>query len=442
MRRKERVRDAGPPLAPLPPSVREARGVWRIALPFLLLCYLGFAGLHAYHAPEGATGYQNAPDEAAHVAYVRSVAQGRLPTARDGQQDPVAYEWHQPPLYYAVAALFASGGYTGLRWVSITWGVVGILLIYRTSRLLLPDAPLVAIMASGFAALLPGRIAVTSTVNNDALLEVGFSATLLMLCFCLTNGVSLWRAGWIGLFLGLSVLTKATALLLLLVIVFGFWAMWRQGERVDGLIRSGFWALAVAFTVSGWWFARNNALYGEWIPLRAFHRAFAGTAQATDIAAQLGGWESYWRLAAIWSFQSFWAVYGTARTAAAGVPVFLPGQVYILAGMLTVVGVCGGIRAHLRRRVDFTETQIACIRVLFVAGVLVGASFLLFLTRYFQAQGRYLYPAMLPISLLFALGWRSMIPERYMPVAVTGVLLLLMAFTAAFLRYALPHIWP
>lgn len=434
------MRDAGPPLAPLPPSMQEAKGLWRIALPFLLLCYLGFAGLHAYRAPTGATGYQNAPDEAAHVAYVRSVAQGRLPTAADMQQDPVAYEWHQPPLYYAIAALFVSGGYTGLRWVSMVCGAVGIVLIYRTARLLLPDAPLIAIMASGLAALLPGRIAVTSTVNNDALLEVGFSATLLMLCVCLTNGLNLWRAGWIGLLLGLSVLTKATALLLLLVILFGFWMMRQQGERVGELIRSGIWALGVAFAVSGWWFARNGALYGEWVPLRAFQRAFSGTAQAADMAAQLGGWESYWQLALTWSFQSFWAVYGTARTATTGVPVFLPGQIYILAGLLTVVGVCGGVRAHLRRRVDFTETQVACIRVLFVAGGLVGASFLLFLTRYFQAQGRYLYPAILPISILFAIGWRSMVPERYMSVVVIGVLGLLMVFTVAFLRYALPDI--
>jgi hypothetical protein len=44
---------------------------------------------------------------------------------------------------------------------------------------------------------------------------------------------------------------------------------------------------------------------------------------------------------------------------------------------------------------------------------LVAAAFGAFVWTYFQAQGRYLYPALLPLSLLGAWGLRSAMPERF-----------------------------
>jgi hypothetical protein len=40
------------------------------------------------------------------------------------------------------------------------------------------------------------------------------------------------------------------------------------------------------------------------------------------------------------------------------------------------------------------------------------AAFLRFNTEFFQAQGRYLFPAMAPIALGFAGGWLAWWPER------------------------------
>lgn len=440
-RRRDRSREAGPPLSPLPPPVKEAEGAWRFALPLLLALYLIFAGLHARYAPTGATGYQNAPDEAAHVAYVRSLAQGHLPTQASSAADPQAYEWHQPPLYYALTSLVASSGYSGMRWISILCGCISILLIYRASRLLFPESPIVAVFAAGVASLLPEHIAITSTVNNDALLEVGFSATLLALFIAMKSGFTLWRAGWIGLFLGLTILTKATGLLLLPVFAFGLFLMWRGGEKSTHLFKGAVWSLTLILVVSGWWFARNGQLYGEWLPLQAFQRAFAQTAQAATMAEEFGGWGEYRRIVAQWSFQSFWAVYGTERTATNGVPVFLPEQIYLLFGVLTLVAVGGLTRAHFRRRVDFTESQLACIWILFAVFGLVAFSFVAFLTKYFQTQGRYLYPAMMPIAILLAIGWKSAIPARYLPIATAGVLSVFCLSSLAFIRYALPNLF-
>ena len=39
-------------------------------------------------------------------------------------------------------------------------------------------------------------------------------------------------------------------------------------------------------------------------------------------------------------------------------------------------------------------------------------SFALFLTKYYQTQGRYLYPAMLPISVMVTMGWLTLISRQ------------------------------
>ncbi|HZO89678.1 MAG TPA: glycosyltransferase family 39 protein [Chthonomonadaceae bacterium] len=428
----------GPPLAPLPPPQEAPRGFWRLALPVLLLLYLALAGIHARLVPLGATGYQNAPDEAAHMAYVRAVAGGQLPTRDKAAQNPIGYEWHQPPLYYWLAARLLPWGERAVRGFSVLCGLGGLLLIYRAGRLLFPNEPVLAILAAGIAALTPTHIAITSTVNNDPLLEVCFSGTLLVLLGAFLGGFTLWRAGWLGLLLGAALLTKATGLLLLPVVVLALFLLWRAGERPQDLLRGAGWMALLMLAVSGWWFVRNARLYGEPLPLRAFAASFAGTMQAQTVADRLGGWPEYLLFMTWGIFRSFWAVYGTRQDAVLGVPRFLPDQIYGVLGGVSVAGLAGLIRLHLRRRTDFTETQLYFLWILFAAVGVVAISFLAFILQYFQMQGRYLYPAMLPICLLLALGWRGVFPPRYRDLASGMLLALLAAAAAAFLRSVAP----
>jgi hypothetical protein len=52
--------------------------------------------------------------------------------------------------------------------------------------------------------------------------------------------------------------------------------------------------------------------------------------------------------------------------------------------------------------------------------LLTLVSFVLFVRVFFQTQGRYFYPALLPISVFWALGWERLVPERYRPTALLG----------------------
>ena len=434
-RRKPLLSTPGPPMSPLPPTPRPPPGAWKYSLPILLLAYLLLAGLHAMWVPVGQTAYQNAPDEAAHVRYARSVASGHLPTQASSALDTSgqAYEWHQPPLYYAWVALFSPFGAQGMRCASILLGLAAIGLIYATVRLLFPDDPILAAAATGFAALLPSHVAILSTVNNDVLLEVWFSLCLWLLAQSLLRGFTLWRAGWLGVILGLALLTKVTSLLLLPVVLFALLLMWRGGEPAVNLARGLIWALTVMLLLSGWWLLRNQQLYGELLPLNAFNKAFSGTAQASRFIGRYGAL-GYFQGVSFNSFLSFWAVYGNKASAAHfGEQLFLPLEVYILPLIVLLGALAGMTRLHFTRKTAFTEAQLRFLWILMLTLCLVAASFSLFLTRYFQAQGRYLYPAMLPISVMLSMGWLACFPAKYKPHAAMALFAILAVLMLLFL---------
>ncbi len=433
-RRKPLLSDPGPPLSPLPPAPQPLPGAWKAVLPLLLLVYLVLAGLHASWVPVGQTGYQNAPDEAAHVRYVQSLVSGHLPTQASATLDKSgqAYEWHQPPLYYVWTRLFVPLGGQGMRVASIMLGLVCILLVYSTARLMFPDEPILAVVAAGVAALLPSHIAITSTINNDVLLEAWFSACLWLLAQSLLRGFSLWRAGWLGILLGLALLTKVTALLLLPVTLLALALLWRGGEPAANLARNLLWALTLMLVISGWWLVRNQQLYGELLPLKTFNQAFGGTAQASAFIAHIGTFE-YVKAVSLRSFLSFWAVYGNKDSARIGDQLFLPIQIYILPLLVCISALGGLIRLHFVRKTVFTEAQQKFIQLLMATLILVGASFALFLSKYFQAQGRYLYPAMLPICLLLAMGWQACFPPKYKGHAGAALLAILAVLALLFM---------
>lgn len=442
--RAANANDAGPPLSPLPPATWWARNRWHLLLAAALLFYLYVATVHALKTPIGATGFQDAPDEAAHIAYARVVSAGHLPTRENpgtfGSPPQPSYEWHQPPLYYWLAALCLRSGDKGIRLLSILIGVAAILTIYRAGRVLLPDRPAPAALAAGIAALIPGHIAILSVANNDGLLELCFSGYLLVLFSSLVNGLTIKRSILLGCILGAALLTKSTAVLLLPLSVVALFLIFRRGESPRSVLQCAIILICISFAISGWWFVRNGVYYHEWLPVTAFKQSFQGTAQASDIVAgrlgglRVDGWAGYAALVTTWTFQSFFAVYSTERGSQYGVPSFLPPQLYQLSGIVALGSSGGLVMAYMRRNTVYSRAQRYAFVIAITAFVLVAASFTAFTLRYFQAQGRYFYPVMLPITLGGAIGLLSIVPPRYSGVAIGTLLAFLMAFCLAFLR--------
>jgi hypothetical protein len=191
-------------------------------------------------------------------------------------------------------------------------------------------------------------------------------------------------------------------------------------------------ALVITLLVSGWWLVRNYILYGDPYCSAPFLEVFAGTAKAQDFLNQGMTWGQYAQLVADWTFRSFWFAYGAPETARTGLPNFLPSSVYLGLGVLTL-GAAIGFALRLR------EPSPSWARVwLLLAGlclVLTLVSFVLFVRVFFQTQGRYFYPALLPISVFWALGWERLVPERYRQTALLGITGVLLALALGCLRY-------
>jgi 4-amino-4-deoxy-L-arabinose transferase-like glycosyltransferase len=425
-------------MSPLPTPEREPDGILKWALPAILVLFLCLAMAHLSLAPTGNTGYQNAPDEAAHVTYVRMLSHGTLPSQANSGANPAGYEWHQPPLYYLLDVPFLLAGERAARLLSVVCGLGCILVVYRAARLVFPGEPELAITAAAFAALLPTHIAIASSVNNDSLLELLMSLSLFSLLLAYRHGLTLPRALAIGACIGLALLTKATAVLLIPVTLIALILMLRQGQPTSAIARGAGIIAGMAVVISGWWFLRNLTVYHQLLPLKAFEQAFAGTVSAAGIEQRLGSWQSYYQLLALWTYQSFFAVYTTPGGAGMGVPSFLPDQLYLLAGLLYLLAAVGLVKGHLRRA-EYTDFQRSAILLAFLTLGLTLMSFLAFISRYFQAQGRYLYPSMLAISLLFATGWQEIVPARYRQLALSLLVGLLALSGIAWIEFVATH---
>ena len=144
-----------------------------------------------------------APDEPAHYNYIKYLAENqRFPVLQMGDYphdyleeikakrfppqmsiEPLRYEFHQPPLYYILAALiykvFASG-LLPLRLFSVLLGCCLLWVAYRVAKEIFPEDETMAFGTTAFVAFVPMHVAMTAAVNNDTLAELILAVILWM----------------------------------------------------------------------------------------------------------------------------------------------------------------------------------------------------------------------------------------------------------------------
>ncbi len=423
---------------------------WRVVLVLILLSYVCLAALHLHATPiahDSTSNYINAPDEAAHLQYVRALALTGHPPVR-GDKDYPTYEWHQPPLYYLLARTVYGAGPYAIRWLGILLGTFSLLIVFQAARYAIPDDPPASVLATGFAALLPMRHAITSSIGNDVLVETLFGLFLLLVLYSIRSGFSHRKAIALGLTLGITLLTKATGALLVPVFIVSLFILWKQGEARRTVALHGAMSLLIAAALVFPWYARNYRLYNEITPARLFLQEFQTTKKASDIIGHHAFTADWWtgdlvesqevpvseyiETVANWTFRTFFAAYSPPQYAHIGLPAFMPPVYYVPYAAIGALSVAGLIGLHRRRKSEFEPPQLAFISILFVTFILVVAGFIGFNCTFFQTQGRYVYPALLPVSLLFAIGLRGAISPHRRDAAVIGVLLLFFVLAIAF----------
>jgi len=397
----------------------------RLILALILGLHLTLGILFAANTPPW-----QAPDEPAHYNYVRYlVEQGSFPVLHMGDYphayleeiksrhfppdlsiDPIRYEFHQPPLYYTLAAPIyglTGGDPFSLRLFSVALGAGIVLLAYAIALRALPRQPALALGTAAFVAFLPQHLATVAQIGNDVLAELLYAAVLFMLVGWLTQPTNTNRHNnkhWgdffgLGFLLGLILITKTTAYIA--VPLAGGVLTWRWWGARAGIRRILLEGLAIALPaalIALPWYARDVAVYGwpDFLGLTRHDQIVAGQMRAADFVAQQG-WHAYWLRAVRDTFRSFWGQFGWMG-------VVLDTRVYFVLLLLSSAALGGMVlraagRGHRR---------------LAPALILLGSSVLLTLlvyiwynTQFLQHQGRYLFTALIPIAIFFCLGWEG-----------------------------------
>jgi 4-amino-4-deoxy-L-arabinose transferase-like glycosyltransferase len=388
----------------------------------ILLVYLILGGLYASYTPDW-----QAPDEPAHYNYVKQLANGRFPIMQQGDYneatkneivsakfapqysiDSFTYEDWQPPLYYLLLTpvfWLADGSLLALRLASLVLGGGVVLLAYVLARRLFPDKWWLAWGTAVFVAFLPQHLAIMASVNNDALAELIIAGILVVLVGKWQVASGKWQVAsgkWqVGLLLGLGYLTKGTVYPLTAVIALAL--LWRYWGDWRGLIRAGLQVAGPAFVLGALWWGRNVAIYGGLDVLgKAAHDAVVvGQPRTADwIAAQ--GFGPVARQFIQTTFHSFWGQFGWMA-----LPMNNPGWLYPLLWVGTAVVILGLV---FNRQASCVMRHASSARLSPQSSVLI-TTFLLTLAvhvgyniTFVQHQGRYLFPALLPIGVGVAVG--------------------------------------
>lgn len=240
----------------LPFNMGGAEATRWLAIALVLLLGIN----HAFRLPLG-VGY----DVRGHLEYIQIIAHGRLPKPEEG------WSTFQSPLYHIISApfyiifsWFLSEDETAkaLRFIPVICGLLRVELIYRTTKVVLPENTSAQVLAIIIGAFMPMNIYHMAVLNNESL-----SGVLSALAVLIAIKVFLHPARniiWLGVAIGLAVLTKMSGFLLLpiatLAVVAGF-------AREDKWLKHAGISLvvicALVLVVAGWYYIRNLAWVSE-----------------------------------------------------------------------------------------------------------------------------------------------------------------------------------
>jgi 4-amino-4-deoxy-L-arabinose transferase-like glycosyltransferase len=398
-----------------------------ITLVFILIAYLALGTAYALQTPAW-----QAPDEPAHYNYIQFIVEKHaLPILHQGEYDqayneeftrtpqntasmsidPLRYEDYAPPLYYLLAApIYAlTGGWlTAIRLFSVILGGVLVVVAYLIGAEAYPDQMVFALGGAAFVAFVPQHLAVMSAVNNDSLAE-------LLIALAVLQSMRLFRSTPIprrklillGVTLGLGLLTKATFYYTAVPIAFVALAVYaakrsplkKQTRETRGwrvFVKQTLIVFVPALLIGVVWWLRNLIVYGglDVMGLARHNAVVVGQPTTAQWLIDYGAGGLLQRFLAT-TYRSFWGQFGWMSTP-------MPDREYLLLGGLCVVALIGWLWWLVERGMKRPTPQAIILILLFVLTV---GGYLYYNVTFVQHQGRYLFPALIPIGLAFAIGW-------------------------------------
>ncbi len=251
----------------------------------VLIGYIGFSTVLIFRFPAF-----SGPNENLHYEYIAMMRRnGRLPDPTTSQRPD---ERHQPPIYYTTATLFTlpfqntkldtdyqkNPFYTATlqgnlnrfvhvtpenapalyvsRFVSLLFGIIGLVSLYMGAGLTLPDP--VPLLIVSLVAFQPTYLQLSAVANND-LAATAMSALLIAYSTYLLQkekgprSYLLW-----GVLFALAMLTKASVIFLFLALLVCCWTIWRVGKEWKTAVFSGIAGISTFLPIWSVWLIFNH----------------------------------------------------------------------------------------------------------------------------------------------------------------------------------------
>ena len=419
-----------------------------------------------------------APDEHHHFYTVDYIARnGRLPIA-NLQEQQLRQEAAQPPLYYVLGGVLMrlsgvpeeidiwqnpygrigdASALTNINWgihdarEALPWqgyalsahllrlfstllGLGTLLCVYGTGRLIWPNQIEISLLATALVAFLPQFNFLHSAISNDTLVIFLCSAAIWQLLRIWLGEVTNGRLFLLGVTVGFAILSKNAGSLLLLyslIVLALYWIRaYFQQQRLP--LSQGFFFLIPALLLGSWLWWRNWILYADPTAASLFVE-FAGGDRQASLQQVLREWQSIW--------PSLFAVFGWFNLRP-------PQWVYWMWSGIVLLTVLGFLQSYkswhlkIKRPLWRNLEQRWFIALLLFGWVFaVYAGLVLFMLQTEAAQGRLLFPAIVPLALGVAYGlsrwrWRVVYPLVALIALMTSFVALIFVIRPA---YALPE---
>ncbi len=425
--------------------------MYRWVLALILTAYVALAAAYSLGTP-----HWEAPDEPSHYLYAEYLAtHGSLPPRAAPQRGHFwlngyvtsLYEWHQPPLYYALVApqiavvnllipgtipqafppvnpafpwqarnlfvaeadpAFDAPGLLLGRGFSVALGLCTLYIVYRAAMMASGDDRTVALTATGMMAFIPQYTFLGGYVTNDnlALMLSALSMLAFLSLLRAADGQKLLRVAGTGMLLALGLYTKLSLLFLIPLGVFCL------------LLR------ATVHRSPRQWLLESSILTGAAIlPLLLGLLLLPGlrdqVAYAYSSLKLNPEFLSLDYLVGLWpqTYASFWGRFGWMN-------VSTPSWIAAVMSAITLVGLIGALVILGRRSQPSQPPYVKrALALLWAACGLVVLGFLRYNLVVRQPQGRLLFTALPALLILVALGYRTL-SGRHCRLVGSGIVLL------------------